>query len=50
MYKMQKYDPVPGFIINKQLEFLKFSKQKVPPEMECPYCGSKSFPIDLYSL
>lgn len=45
-----QYDPVPGFIVNEQLGFLKFSKQKVTPEMECTYCGSKSFPIVLNSL
>lgn len=48
--KCKKYDPVPGFVVNEQLGFLKFSKQKISYEMECPYCGGKSFPIDLNNL
>ncbi len=48
--KCKKYDPVPGFVVSEQLGFLKFSKQKVSPEMECPYCGGKSFPIDLNNI
>ena len=43
--KCHKLDPVPSFIINEQLGFLKFAKQKKSYEMECPYCGGKSFPI-----
>ncbi len=45
--KCKKYDPVPGFVVSEQLGFLKFAKQKISYEMECPYCGGKSFPIDL---
>ena len=48
--KCKKYDPVPGFVVSEQLGFLKFSKQKVTPGMECPYCGGKSFPIDLNNI
>lgn len=43
--KCHKLDPVPGFIVNEQLGFLKFIKQKKSYEMQCPYCGKKSFPI-----
>lgn len=45
--KCKKYDPVPGFIVSEQIGFLKFSKQKTTPEMQCPYCGGKSYPIDI---
>lgn len=48
--KCKKYDPVPGFVVSEQLGFLRFSKQKVSYEMEFPYYGSKSFPINLNSL
>ena len=44
--KCKKYDPVPGFIVSEQIGFLKFSKQKATPEMQCPFCGGKSYPID----
>ena len=44
--KCKKYDPVPGFVVGEQLGFLKFSKQKISFEMQCPYCGGKSYPID----
>ena len=45
--KCKKFDPVPGFIVNEQLGFLKYiGKKKTSPEMECPYCGKKSLPID----
>ena len=40
--KCHKLDPVPSFIING---FLKFIKAKKSFEMECPYCGGPSFPI-----
>lgn len=43
--KCHKLDPVPSFIINEHLGFLKFIKAKKSFEMECPYCGSPSFPI-----
>ena len=45
--KCKKYDPVPGFIVSEQISFLKFSKQKNTPEVQCPYCGGKSYPIDI---
>lgn len=45
--KCCKLDPVPSFIVNEQLGILKFMKKKASPEMECPYCGGKSFPIDI---
>lgn len=48
--KCKKYDPVPGFVVSEQLGFLKFSKQKISYEMECPYCGGKSFSIDLNNI
>lgn len=45
--KCKKYDPVPGFVVGEQLGFLKFSKQKISFKMQCPYCGGKSYPIDI---
>ena len=45
--KCNKLDPVPSFIVNEQLGILKFRKKKASLEMECPYCGGKSFPIDI---
>ena len=45
MKKCHKLDPVPSFIINEHLGFLKFIKEKKSFEMECPYCGDPSFPI-----
>lgn len=44
--KCHKLDPVPGFVVCEQLGFLKFIKSKKSFEMECPYCGKPSFPID----
>ena len=43
--KCHKLDPVPSFVINEHLGFLKFIKTKKSFEMECPYCGGPSFPI-----
>ena len=43
--KCHKLDPVPSFVINEHLEFLKFIIAKKSFEMECPYCGGPSFPI-----
>lgn len=45
--KCHKLDPVPGFIVNEQIGFLKFIKKKPKPDMECPYCGKTSKPIDI---
>ncbi len=41
--KCNKPDPVPSFIIGKQLGFLKFIKAKKSYEMECLYCGGQFF-------
>ena len=38
--KCGKLDPVPEFIVNEQIGFLKFIKKKDTPKIECPYCGS----------
>lgn len=43
--KCHKLDPVPSFIVNEQLGFLKFIKKKASPNMDCPYCGKTSIPI-----
>ena len=40
-----KLDPVPSFVVNEQLGFLKFINKKKSFEMECSYCGKPSFPI-----
>lgn len=45
--KCHKLDPVPNFILDEQLGFLKFIKKKAVPEMDCPYCGNTMLPIDL---
>lgn len=45
--KCNKLDPVPSFVVNEQLGFLKFINAKKSYEMECPYCGGKSFPVNL---
>ena len=37
--KCGKMDPVPAFIVNEQVGFLKFMKRKSIPKMECPYCN-----------
>ncbi len=38
--KCHKLDPVPSFILNEQLGFLKFIKKKAIQKMDCPYCGN----------
>ena len=38
--KCGKLDPVPEFIVNEQIGFLKLIKKKDTPKTECPYCGS----------
>ena len=43
--KCGKLDPMPSFVVNEQLGFLKFINKKKSFEMECPYCGKPSFPI-----
>lgn len=43
--KCHKLDPIPSFIINEHLGFLKFIKSKRSFVMECPYCCGPSFPI-----
>ena len=45
--KCHKLDPVPDFIVNECMGFLKFIKKKSTPKMDCPYCGSTMLPIDL---
>ena len=45
--KCHKLDPVPDFIVNDCMGFLKFIKKKSTPKMDCPYCGSTMLPIDL---
>ncbi len=43
--KCHKLDPVPSFIVNEQLGFLKFIKKKGTPKMDCPYCNGTMVPI-----
>lgn len=43
--KCHKLVPVPSFVINEHLGFLKFIKAKKSYEMECPYCRGSSFPV-----
>lgn len=45
--KCHKLDPVPSFVINEQIGFLKFIKKESTPEMDCPYCGGTMLPLDL---
>lgn len=40
-----RLDPVPSFIYNEQLGFLKFIKKKSPVTMECPYCNGTMLEI-----
>ncbi len=44
--KCNKLDPVPCFIINEHIGFLKFIKKKDTPKMECPYCNGTMIPIE----
>lgn len=44
--KCKKLDPVPSFIVNEHMGFLKFIKKKDTPKMECPYCGNTMKPIE----
>ena len=44
--KCHKLDPVPSFIIDEHMGFLKFIKKKDTPKMECPYCNSTMIPIE----
>lgn len=44
--KCHKLDPVPSFILNEHMGFLKFIKKKDKPKMDCPYCGNTMLPID----
>ncbi len=37
--KCNKLDPVPSFIIDEYMGFLKFIKKKDTPKMEYPYCN-----------
>lgn len=43
--KCGKLDPVPSFILNEHIGFLKFIKKKDTPKMECPYCNGTMVPI-----
>ena len=45
--KCHKLDPVPSFIVNEHMGFLKFIKKNKISEMYCPYCGGTMFPLDL---
>jgi len=46
--KCKKLDPVPGFIINEQIGFIKYIKKKKSiPKFECPYCGNDMLPLDV---
>ncbi len=45
--KCHKLEPVPSFVINEQIGFLKFIKKESTPKMDCPYCGSTMLPLDL---
>lgn len=44
--KCNKLDPVPSFIIDEHMGFLKFIKKKGTPKMECPYCNGTMIPIE----
>lgn len=44
--KCHKLDPVPSFIIDEHMGFLKFIKKKDIPKMECPYCNGTMIPIE----
>ena len=43
--KCHKLNPIPSFVINEHLGFLKFIKAKKSFEMEYPYYDVPSFPI-----
>lgn len=43
--KCYKLDPVPSFIVNEHLGFLKFINKKDSPKMDCPFCGGTMLPI-----
>lgn len=45
--RCHKLDPVPDFIVNEYMGFLKFIKKKSTPKMDCPYCSGTMLPIDL---
>lgn len=45
--KCHKLDPVPSFVVNEHMEFLKFIKKESTSEMDCSYCGGTMFALDL---
>ena len=50
MEKIKKYhklNPVPSFIVNEHIGFLRFRKKESTPEMDCPYYGGTMFSLDL---
>ena len=44
--KCNKLNPVPSFIIDEHMGFLKFIKMKDTPKMECPYYNGTMIPIE----
>ena len=45
--KHHKLDPVPSFVVNKYVGFLRFRKKESTSEMDCPYYGGTMFSLDL---